>query len=67
MLKWGTYYIIEMQITQVLTIPISFLLPIIFRSYKDWKMQVLQILFHPPPRLGQLESLAKYNIHIVNI
>jgi hypothetical protein len=32
MLKWGTYYIIEMQITQVLTIPISFLLQIIFKS-----------------------------------
>jgi hypothetical protein len=32
MLRWGTYYKIEMQITQVLAIPISFLLTIIFRS-----------------------------------
>jgi hypothetical protein len=32
MLRWGTYYKIEMQITQVPAIPISFLLPIIFRS-----------------------------------
>jgi len=67
MLKWGTYYKIEMQINQILTIPILFLLPIIFRSYKGWKMQVLQIFFDPPPRLGQLESSVKYNIRIVNI
>jgi len=33
MLKWGTtYYKIEMQITQILAIPISFLLPIKFKS-----------------------------------
>jgi hypothetical protein len=33
MLKLGTtYYRIEMQITQVLAIPISFLLPITFKS-----------------------------------
>jgi hypothetical protein len=32
MLKWGTYYKIEIEITKFLIIPISFLLPIIFRS-----------------------------------
>ncbi len=38
MLRWNTYYKIEMWITQVFAIPISFLLPIIFKSWKSWKM-----------------------------